>query len=251
MRRALRGRATPQGSETPPGKLVKLLSALALTGFAYFSATIVALHVLCPEYDPTTETVSQYAIGPYGYLMTAGFLGLSPAVFALALGLWRSVTPRPWLGSLLLSTAGFCIFLVGVFPIDPRPGAMPTTETTHDAAFMASFVFTVAAMVVLTRHFGRDAMWRSIQPVSLTLSLIVVVGLAAFVVLSDTSWRGAAQRVCIITVLLWLLLGTARLMFFGLERRQQQSVSHNLRSWAPQFTSGQVASDKTPGTDDP
>ena len=103
--------------------------------------------------DPTTKTVSQYAIGPYGYLMTSAFLSLGPSLFALSLGLWQNVTPQPRAGSLLLAAAGFCILLIGIFPAVPGPDAMPATEAAHNAAFMASFVFTTAGMVVLTGHF--------------------------------------------------------------------------------------------------
>ena len=215
MRRALGARDAPAATGTPPRKLVKWLSAFALTGFSFFLVSISALHVLRTDCDPMAETVSQYAIGPYGYLMTIAFFGLGPAVLALALGLWQNVTPRPRSGSLLLVAAGVCVLLVGVFPVDRAPDAMPTTEAVHDAAFMASFVFTVTAMIVLIGHFKQDARWRSYQPVALTLSVIAVAGLVAFVGLSDTSWRGAAQRVCILTILSWLMLGTARLMFVG------------------------------------
>jgi len=193
---------------------------IAFSGFSYFLASITALHFLRTDCDPATETVSQYAIGSYGYLMTSAFLSLGPSVFALAVGLWQHVTPRPRYGSLLLAVAGFCILLVAAFPVDPGPDAMPVTETAHDSAFMASWVFTTAAMVILTGHFKQDTRWQMFQPVSMALSVVAIADLIMFAVSFDTSWRGAVQRVCIFTILLWLMLGTARLFFVGPSRLQ-------------------------------
>ena len=66
---------------------VRWLGRLALACFVYFGGTLALMHGLRPEYDPVVETVSQYAVGPYGYLMTSAFLALGPGVVALALGL--------------------------------------------------------------------------------------------------------------------------------------------------------------------
>lgn len=52
---------------------------------------VVVLHVLRPEFNPVNHAVSNYAVGPYGYLMTAAFYALALSVFALALGLARSM----------------------------------------------------------------------------------------------------------------------------------------------------------------
>ena len=63
---------------------VTLLTAVALVGFGYFAACVTSMHLIRPEYDPVAETVSQYAIGPYGYLMTAGFFSVGAGVVSLA-----------------------------------------------------------------------------------------------------------------------------------------------------------------------
>lgn len=204
----------------PPRNLSRLLSAIAFSYFTYFFASVTVLHFLRTDCDPTTETVSQYAIGPYGYLMTSAFLSLGPSVSALAFGLWRYVTPRPRYGSLFLAAAGFCVLLVAVFPVDPGSDAMPASEATHDAAFMASWVFTTIAMVILTGHFKQDVRWHLFRPVSLALSVVAVVGLISFAGSFDTSWRGAVQRVCIFVILLWLMLVATRLFFIGPSRLQ-------------------------------
>ena len=157
-------------TEAPPSR-AKALAAVGLSGFGYFAVSLVVLHILRTDYDPVTENVSQYAVGPYGYLMTAAFFILGPAVIALAIGLFEGVTPAPRVGCLALGTAGLCVALVGFMRVAPEPGAMPMSETIHNSAFMASFFFTLVAMLALTDRFRVDSSWRPRHRISLALSV--------------------------------------------------------------------------------
>ena len=107
---------------------------------------------------------------------------------------------------MLLVAAGVAMFAVGLLPVDRGDGHMPITEYVHDAAFMASWLATVAAMFVLTERFGRDPAWRSVRGVSRWLSLSAAAGLALFALTYDTEWRGLVLRGCIVVVLAWLIL---------------------------------------------
>lgn len=43
--------------------------------------------------SPLSRTMSEYVLGPYGWLMTSTFFALALAVAAVALGLHRSLSP--------------------------------------------------------------------------------------------------------------------------------------------------------------
>ena len=213
-------------------------ATLAVTGLAYFAVSVLALHGLRADYDPVIETVSQYAVGPYGYIMTAAFFALSLSVVGLALGLLRGVAPVPRVAGALLGVAGVCVFLVAVFPIDRTHDARPISELVHNAAFMASFFATIVSMLILTAHFRQDARWHPFQHISLALSLTALVGFVAFMGTYDTPWRGAVQRFSIVTILLWLMLASARLRSvavgkhrpteaYGLPRRAAERVARS------------------------
>jgi hypothetical membrane protein len=164
------------------------------------------MHLIRPEYDPVAETVSQYAIGPYGYLMTAAFFSVGVGVVALAIGLSQALPQAPRIGSAFLGLGGLCVFFVGVFPIDRASPEAPVAEFVHDALSMASIVFAIAAMFTLTRYLSRDSGRRAAGAISLLLSLAATAGLVTLILVYDTHWRGAAQRLCIGAVLSWLLL---------------------------------------------
>ena len=99
-------------------KQVAWLALIAIGGIVYFIVAVVVLHFLRPEYNPINHAVSNYAVGPYGYLMTAAFYVLALSVFALALGLFRSIalTNLSRVAILLLCLASSWYGCNGYFP---------------------------------------------------------------------------------------------------------------------------------------
>ena len=65
------------------------LATIVISCVTYYAVAVVALHVLRPEYDPVSRVTSNYAVGPYGYLMTATFFAFAAALFVLSFGLSR------------------------------------------------------------------------------------------------------------------------------------------------------------------
>src|ERR1700686_4542618 len=95
---------------------------IAIGGILYFVVAVVALHVLRSELNPTRRAVSNYAVGPFGLLMTSAFFTLALSEFALALGLTRSLTTsrRAFISVLLLNLAGAGMVVTGIFPGDVK-----------------------------------------------------------------------------------------------------------------------------------
>lgn len=90
---------------TPPSlqtrKQVARFATIALVSIAYFAVIIVVLHVLRPDHNPIRQPTSEYAVGPYGSLMTSAFFSMSVASLALAFGLYRGDHSRDNLGLVL------------------------------------------------------------------------------------------------------------------------------------------------------
>jgi|GEM_PF-5522309 len=76
------------------GKPVAFLATVAIVGTAAFVVLIAALHFLSPDINPIERPTSDYAVGPYGYLMTAAWVCLSLSTWALVIGLRRDLS-RP------------------------------------------------------------------------------------------------------------------------------------------------------------
>ena len=73
------------------------MSGLATTtviGTTYFALVIAAMHFIRLDINPIERPTSEYAVGPFGYLMTSAFLSLSVGTWALVLGLRRDLPHR-------------------------------------------------------------------------------------------------------------------------------------------------------------
>src|SRR5215210_38172 len=101
-------------------RVTMFLALLAIVGIADFLLNIAALHFLRPDVNPVLEPVSNYAVGPYGFLFTAADIGLGLAALALTFGLYLSIAPpgRSYVGLFLLGLNGVSVLLAGIFPID-------------------------------------------------------------------------------------------------------------------------------------
>jgi len=84
------------------------IATVAIVGGAYFSVIIVVLHFLRPDLNPLRQPTSEYAVGPYGFLMTSAFLSMGLASFALVIGLYQGVSQpaRSRIGLALLGIWG-------------------------------------------------------------------------------------------------------------------------------------------------
>ena len=69
-------------------------ATVALVGIAYFTLIIVVLHLLRPDLNPLSTPTSEYAVGPYGFLMTSAFFSMSLGSFALVIGLYQGISQQ-------------------------------------------------------------------------------------------------------------------------------------------------------------
>ena len=99
---------------------LRVLALLAIVGVADFLLLLAALHFLRPDVNPVVEPMSNYAVGPYGFLFTAADIGYGLAALALTLGLYLGIAPpgRSYVGLFLLGLYGVSELLAGIFPID-------------------------------------------------------------------------------------------------------------------------------------
>ena len=90
-------------------RMTMFVALLAIAGIADYLLNIAALHFLRPDVNPELEPISNYAVGPFGFLLTAADIGGSLAALALTLGLYLRASRHlvgPTSGSFsLVSTA--------------------------------------------------------------------------------------------------------------------------------------------------
>jgi hypothetical protein len=131
-------------------------------GLALFVLLLAVLHVVDPDRDPIVLTVSEYVLGPHGWLLP--FAGLSLGLGALAVAAAAAAVlpaPRPRAGLALLALAGLSMLVVAAFPTDPIDPTDPVFVTTagavHAVAGILSFTCFAAAGPLLTRPVAAAA----------------------------------------------------------------------------------------------
>jgi hypothetical protein len=170
------------------------------------------LHLLRPDYNPSRRFMSEYLVGPFGFLGTVAVFLLAATLIMLLIGLRRSVRPCGSLSAscVLLGVMVISASVCAVFPIDVlRPDGSHSAFTwaciTHLASSAVLYVSLVALLFTLSSAYRRDENWRSFSYVTLFLGFFMVASLVVLIVV-PVYLRGLAQRVISLPVLIGCFL---------------------------------------------
>ena len=191
---------------------LRVLALLAIIGVADYLMIIASLHFLRPDVNPVTEPISNYGVGPYGFLLIAAELGSAVAALALTLGLYLGMVrpARSYVGLLFLGLYGVSKLLQGHFPLDV--GAQATLSgTIHSILGNLAFFGFLIAVILLSLSMGKDERWRSFRRPALVVSFAVVLTDVLTIVGSNIGLYGVTQRLATVTAMLWMLLVGLRL----------------------------------------
>src|SRR5579863_3952744 len=89
---------------------------VATVGTGIFLVILVVLHVVRPDLDPSWRFISEYELGPHGWLMHVAFVSLAVGTASVAIAVVsqaRSIAGYLGVTQLLISAAGMT--LAGVF----------------------------------------------------------------------------------------------------------------------------------------
>lgn len=148
-----------------------------------YPVAAITLHLLPMGFNPATHELGDYANGPYGWLMTVGFLGLGLGSLLLAWIVARGhdaglLSPATLL---LLAVWGAARFLAAFFH-DDLPAAVPTVHGRIHKFLGALAFFSVSiAMILASRSFRREPHWSSLSRLSLVLRVLALIATLLFV----------------------------------------------------------------------
>lgn len=189
-------------------RVTMVLALLTIGGIATFLFNLTALHFVRPDVNPVLEPMSNYAVGPYGFLLTAADIGGGLAALALTFGLYLGIAPRgrSYVGLFLLVLYGVSVLLAGIFPIDVG-GEATTFGIIHNIVGNISFFGFPIAVILLSLGMGKDERWRSLQLPALALAGVVVLT----VILTMVGFNlgigfGVTQRIANVAALAWMLV---------------------------------------------
>jgi hypothetical protein len=208
-------------STGPVARHTAAIAMVALIGIGYCLAIIVVMHFLRPDYNPTRNTISEYAIGPYGILMISGLFALGLGSFAVVIGLYQGLSQpaRSWVGLLLLGLWAVGTIVGAIFPTDLQGAPKTPSGSIHGTASFLSIIGLVSGTIALSRRFKKDERWKPFHRTALILSLVMlltfIISVVGFILLSD--FVGLIQRILIAAMFTWFLLTAARLRSIAIE----------------------------------
>jgi hypothetical protein len=189
--------------------LTRPAAVLASVASALAALALLSLHVLRTDLSPSTHMISEYAIGPYGDVMTCSFLSFAVASASLWIALLphaRGIAGRVGLGFLLLATIG--LTLGGVFAMDPTTTdqeAMSFSGRMHGVGFMLGVPGELFAVLLVSIALRRQVAWRAsrLLPMAFVVwgSVVVMIPL-----LIHQSGFGIPNRVFMLGYALWMFL---------------------------------------------
>lgn len=207
--------------------------AVALAGLLSSLVSVTVLHVVRTDLPPVSHRLSEYANGPFGWMMATTFVALGCALVALA-WLWAgsSRDKNGWIlpGIAVLAAAG--AVLSAVF----ETGGSATSETIHSRAS----AFATIAIVVLALAYSMPIALPQRPVVSdsvsrgLTMIAVVLVGISSL--LHETRWTGLGQRALWLVLIAWLVRTTWREPRSTLGPQRRENVT--LRRSKPDSASG-------------
>jgi hypothetical protein len=209
---------------------VAKLAEAGIAGILGFVTLVASLHVIDPDRDPISITVSEYVLGPYGWLLSFAALAFGLGVLALTTAIAATLpSPRPRTGLTLLTLAGLGMVVVGAFPTDPIDPTDPRFVTAsgmiHAAAGILAFTCFALAGPLLTRPTVNATSTTRLKG----LTFLPPAGYALFWatgildnqlggLLDNRSATGLGERLMAVTFVIWLIaaaLGIRRAMRQG------------------------------------
>ena len=206
------------------------LNAKSAACIAFFSAAIslsliVLLHVLEPQYDPSWRFVSEYAAGPFGWLMQIAFMAMAASFAALAFALRTEVSTRLGrVGLFMLYSSAFGCAISGIFsmdPIAPLPVRQTMSGSLHGLGSMIGIPTLPIGAMLVTYCVTRDACWRSSRTrlrvlANLTWLSLVAMFVCLFAWLSANGGQfgpevpiGWLNRIAVAAYLAWTIMTAA------------------------------------------
>ena len=174
----------------------------------------MALHFLSPDSDPIQRPTSEYAVGPYGYIMTSAFIALSVASWALVIGLSRDLAEpaKSRVGLVFLGVFAIGLLVAATFPIDLEGAPQTLAGTIHQINGPLTFLSLVVGINLVSRKLKHDERWHPTHRLASVLALVMIPEfLAGGLAAARETGAGIAQRILVATFATWFLVIAMRL----------------------------------------
>lgn len=198
--------------------LSRSLLAIGSAGPVVFLGVATLTALLDPGYNMAGQAMSELALGPNGWLMTANFFVFGLAIIAFAIGFFRSLPRGSWVASALLVIAGLGIFASGIFPTDIKGAPETDTGSLHNLLFLVVFFALIISYIFSALALRKLAGWRghtwatALMPIIVFGLLFVLIGFGSDIGDPLYAIGGLIQRALLGVAFGWMTITGGRLL---------------------------------------
>lgn len=184
---------------------LRLARGVSVAGAAGFVGAVLTLQVLRSNLNPAVDTISQYSLGSYGWIIRAAFVVLGLVVLSTVVSLYHGVASA-WgrVGTCLLGVTACGVFLDAAYNTDRLRVPETFDGRIHGiGTFIFCLTLPVATFVLSADLIGTSlaAPARRLQALGCA-QLIAALGFE----LGPTAYRGLTERVGVLLVMVTLAL---------------------------------------------
>lgn len=195
--------------ETPPCRPPREAALTAIGAAGTALVALAALHVLRADLDAPSHMISEYAIGPRGWLMTLSFAAFALSSASACRALAPHATTRSGrLGLAFLALASLGLTLGALFPTDP-PSTSPEDASfaggMHGVGFLVGVPSELLSVLLLSATLRRLPRWRGALLLGLTAAMWLSLAVMVPLIVTQTPFFGLPNRTFMLSFAVWLM----------------------------------------------
>jgi len=202
----------------PAFNIGSALATICMIGVVLFWVILFIAQSLNPGYNPIVQSVSDLALGPYGWLQTIDFFLLAFVVISLGFGFYYGMHKKRGLRIVivLFGAMAFGEIITGVFQVDWVKTPMSIHALVHQAgASVSAIAFPVAAFMLLP-SLRADPYWKGLVKYTFVVAVSMLALEITREVLLPTTWLnlwfGLYEKVLLVNSLVWIEVMAIRLL---------------------------------------
>jgi hypothetical protein len=215
-----------QGKEIAMTRSVNL-AGIGAAAVLFLGLALIAMHAIQPGLDPATHYVSEYAHGPFGWLVMVAYVAAGAGVLGIA---WSAGTTLSGTRSVALA---ICLALVGVgliatgvtrIDLPAADGSVVSTASgmAHELAGYVLFLGLIPGVFLVAATFRRDPRLSSAALPAWIFAGSIVITFVVAVMSQSLDLIGVGQRIFLATWIAWLVFVAVQLS--SAERPQPRSI---------------------------
>ena len=189
-----------------------LLLGMVIVGIMLFVLLEVIVQLLPPHYNPLSQSESDLAVGPYGFLMALGFAIGGVLTFLFVSAFMNVVPKQGWSrsGLMLLDVAAICKLIIAFVATDLTSSPQTIHGTIHAIVALISFFCGALGVLLLSRSLRHVLDVRPAPRFLIGFAIVTfvwsVLVIVTVVVSAQIGIWGLLERIATGLYLLWVLI---------------------------------------------